>query len=70
MFFVYILVSGADGSFYIGQTNNLPERLRCHNAGLEKYTRPKTSASLLAQSPVWPLSYCGKNSLASLPMNL
>ncbi|MBL7847968.1 MAG: GIY-YIG nuclease family protein [Cyclobacteriaceae bacterium] len=47
MFFVYILVSGADGSFYIGQTNNLTERLRRHNAGLEKYSRSKVPWSIL-----------------------
>ena len=41
MFYVYILESGIDGSFYIGQTSNLEDRLRRHNAGTEKYTRTK-----------------------------
>jgi len=40
-FYVYILQSEKDGSFYIGQTNNLQSRLKRHNAGLEKYTSKK-----------------------------
>ncbi|MBY0434226.1 MAG: GIY-YIG nuclease family protein [Cyclobacteriaceae bacterium] len=40
-FFVYILQSEVDGSFYIGQTNNLDDRLKRHNTGLEKYSRTK-----------------------------
>ncbi len=38
---VYILKSLCDGSFYIGQTNNLVSRLQRHNGGLEKYTKTK-----------------------------
>ncbi|GHM99811.1 hypothetical protein WSM22_13010 [Cytophagales bacterium WSM2-2] len=40
-FFVYILISSRDSSFYIGQTNNLDDRLKRHNSGHEKYTRNK-----------------------------
>jgi len=40
-FYVYILQSEKDQSFYIGQTNDLMERLRRHNRGLEKYTSKK-----------------------------
>lgn len=40
-FYVYILVSELDGSFYIGQTNNVEARLERHNAGREKYTSKK-----------------------------
>ena len=40
-FYVYILQSEKDGSFYIGQTNNLESRLTRHNAGSEKYTSKK-----------------------------
>ncbi|MBI1770197.1 MAG: GIY-YIG nuclease family protein [Bacteroidetes bacterium] len=41
-FYVYILQSEKDGSFYIGQTNDLIKRLARHNAGSEKYTSKKT----------------------------
>ena len=40
-YFVYILISEVDNSFYIGQTNNLEDRLRRHNAGRERYTKTK-----------------------------
>ncbi|MFN5170530.1 MAG: GIY-YIG nuclease family protein [Cyclobacteriaceae bacterium] len=40
-FSVYILQSERDGSFYIGQTSDLADRLRRHNLGLEKYTSRK-----------------------------
>ncbi|MBS1487736.1 MAG: GIY-YIG nuclease family protein [Bacteroidetes bacterium] len=40
-FYVYILQSDKDQSFYIGQTNNLDERLKRHNLGMEKYTSRK-----------------------------
>ena len=40
-FVVYILQSEKDGSFYIGQTGDLPNRLKRHNQGLEKYTSRK-----------------------------
>jgi putative endonuclease len=41
-FYVYILQSDKDGSYYFGQTNNLDDRLKRHNAGSEKYTSKKT----------------------------
>jgi putative endonuclease len=41
-FYVYILQSEKDGSFYFGQTNNLDDRLKRHNSGSEKYTSKKT----------------------------
>ncbi len=41
MFFVYILESKVDGTYYIGQTNNLDQRLDYHNKGLSKYTSRK-----------------------------
>ena len=41
-FYTYILQSEKDDSFYIGQTNNLNDRLKRHNSGAEKYTRRKT----------------------------
>ena len=41
MFYVYILESEKDSSFYIGQTNDLQKRLAFHNQGLSKYTSRK-----------------------------
>jgi putative endonuclease len=39
-FFVYILYSEGHDKYYIGQTNNADNRLKRHNAGSEKATRP------------------------------
>ena len=41
MFYVYILKSKKDNSFYIGQTENLVTRIDFHNQGLSKYTSRK-----------------------------
>lgn len=35
-YFVYILQSAATGRYYIGQTNDVEERLERHNAGLTR----------------------------------
>ena len=40
-FFVYILESELDGSFYVGQTANLNSRLEKHNKGLNHSTKAK-----------------------------
>jgi len=40
-FFVYILESELDGSFYIGQTSNLENRLKRHNDGRNRSTKTK-----------------------------
>ena len=40
-YYTYILQSDKDGSFYIGQTENLEERLEKHNLSLSKYTSNK-----------------------------
>ena len=39
MFFVYILYSSSVDQFYIGQTNNLEERISRHNSGRSKSTK-------------------------------
>ena len=39
-YWVYILFSNEYSKFYIGQTNNLTERLYRHNSGFEKATKP------------------------------
>ena len=41
LFFTYILESEVDGSFYIGQTNSVDERLKRHNKGYSKSTSTK-----------------------------
>ena len=40
-FFVYILQSMKDFSFYIGQTNDLDFRMSKHSEGMSKYTASK-----------------------------
>jgi putative endonuclease len=41
MYFVYILQSLQDGSYYYGSTSDLDNRLIRHNHNYEKYTRDK-----------------------------
>jgi putative endonuclease len=38
---VYILQSEKDGSYYIGFTSNLNQRLEYHNSGKSRYTSKK-----------------------------
>jgi putative endonuclease len=40
-FYVYILQSSRDGTYYIGQTNNLRDRILRHNKGSIKSTKNK-----------------------------
>lgn len=40
LFYVYILFSKIRNRFYIGQTNDIKERLNRHNSGFEKPTKP------------------------------
>ena len=53
LFWVYILQS-SDDAFYIGQTNNLPERLRKHRLGLgSKHTHDHSQPRLVyCEGPV------------------
>ena len=37
-YFTYILQSEKDGSYYIGQTEDIEKRLEDHNLGISKYT--------------------------------
>ncbi|WP_212590519.1 GIY-YIG nuclease family protein [Williamwhitmania taraxaci] len=37
-YFTYILQSKKDGSYYIGSTLNIEERVKRHNAGKERYS--------------------------------
>ena len=47
MFYVYLLKSNKDGSFYIGQTDNIKERLERHNSGFVISTKNKRPWNLL-----------------------
>jgi len=40
-FYVYIIQSEVDGTYYIGSTQDIDERLERHNQGRSKYTRTK-----------------------------
>jgi len=40
-YFIYILQSLVDGTYYIGSTQDLEARLERHNEGRSKYTKPK-----------------------------
>jgi len=50
-YFVYILESERDGSYYIGYTNNLEERLDRHNHGRSQYTKAKVPWKLIHHEP-------------------
>ncbi|MDP3940868.1 MAG: GIY-YIG nuclease family protein [bacterium] len=39
MFITYILQSEKNGSYYIGSTQDLEERIKKHNTGQSKYTK-------------------------------
>ena len=41
MYYVYVLQNSHSGQFYIGQTNNLEDRVKRHNEGRAGYTKNK-----------------------------
>ena len=45
----YILQSEKDGSYYLGQTANLEDRLKRHNQGRSRYTRNRGPWKLVYQ---------------------
>ena len=47
MFYVYILKSLKDKNLYIGSTNNLPRRLKEHNAGSVQSTKYRAPFKLV-----------------------
>ncbi len=47
MFYVYILQSLKDNKFYIGQTQNINDRLIRHNQGREKSTKQRIPFKLV-----------------------
>jgi putative endonuclease len=46
-FYVYILQSHKDGSYYVGSTQDLEERIQRHNQGRSLYTKGKRPWKLL-----------------------
>ncbi|RIJ46625.1 GIY-YIG nuclease family protein [Maribellus luteus] len=55
-YFVYILQSDQDGSYYIGFTSNLEIRLEYHSSGKSRYTSRKMPWKL-----VYSESYASKS---------
>ena len=51
MFYVYILQSLKDGSYCIGQTNNVSNRLERHNSRRQLATRSKVPWELVYTKP-------------------
>jgi len=47
MFFVYVLQSLKDYSFYIGQCDDLDRRMSKHSEGMSKYTASKRPLRLI-----------------------
>jgi putative endonuclease len=47
MFYVYLLISEKDNSHYVGQTDNLVDRLKKHNSGKVLSTKNKTPWKLI-----------------------
>ena len=48
-YFVYIVQSEKDGTYYIGHTSNLSERLDRHNSERSQYTKAKMPWRLVYQ---------------------
>jgi len=46
-YYVYILQSQKDGTYYVGQTKNLDERLQRHNEKREKSTKFKSPYKII-----------------------
>jgi putative endonuclease len=46
-YYVYIIKSGRDGSYYVGSTQDVEERLERHNQGRSRYTKAKVPWKLL-----------------------
>ena len=46
-YFVYILQSLKDGSYYVGSTQNLDERVKRHNQGRSTYTKSRRPWNLV-----------------------
>ena len=47
MFYIYVLKSQKDNGFYIGQTNNLENRLKRHNAKQVRSTKSRAPLEII-----------------------
>ena len=47
MFYLYILKSKKDDNLYIGYTENLRQRIKKHNQGLVKSTKPRIPLEII-----------------------
>ncbi len=52
-YFVYILQSLKDQTYYVGYTQNLTKRLKAHNAGKSTYTKSHRPYKLIYQESFW-----------------
>ena len=50
MYYFYILRSGKNEKLYLGQTSNLKARIKSHNAGENKATKPNIPYELIFYS--------------------
>jgi len=68
MFYVYLLESIPTGKFYIGQTSDIDSRIKRHNLGYEKYTKPYMPWKLLGSIEVQTRSeaFCLERKIKSL----
>ena len=48
-YYVYIIKSKRDDTYYVGQTNNLEDRIRRHNLGYSKATKAKKPWELVCE---------------------
>ena len=56
MFYVYVLQSQKDGSYYTGYTTDLKKQFKKHNEGGQKYSSQKIPYTL-----VWYCAFVEKN---------
>jgi putative endonuclease len=47
MYYVYVLLSERDNLFYVGYSQKVDERLKCHNSGKNQSTRSRRPFKLL-----------------------
>ncbi len=59
-YFVYILKSAKDGSYYVGSTQDLSSRLERHNQGRAQYTKSKRPWELIYSEEYEERSYAVK----------
>jgi putative endonuclease len=47
MYYVYVIQAGTNGSYYVGSTRDVNERLKRHNEGRSPYTKSKGNWKLV-----------------------